>query len=339
MGNRMLRPLVLQLAPTNACNLACRHCYRSAADRFPEEWGFEAQARTVEAWAELAAAMGRPPVLVLTGGEPLISQELADLVHVATRAGIGIRLNTNGLLASRERIERLASRGLRHAQVSLESPLPEEHEAIRGRGTFVRTARGVAVMREAGMQVWIKVTVGALPMAALASWQELAHAWGVQGVAFARVLPLGRWEGGSESLLPDSAWLEALAAADDPRGLRMVWRDAPFDTRQGTLEGAPWRPEEGRDVLAVDADGTWLVSRRMPVVLGKVGRMGPREAWGHPLMRDLRSWDPGEACGGCPALPACQGGSRAMTWARTGDWRGRDPDCTRVALSEGLPRR
>lgn len=328
LGHRLLRPLVLQLAPTNACNLHCRHCYRTEPGRLPDEWGLLGQAGLVAAWVAFASLLGRPPVVVLTGGEPLLARDLADLVHAAVRAGAGVRLNTNAILATPERIERLVARGLSFAQVSLEAPDAEGHESVRGSGTFARTARGVATMRRAGIEVWLKVTVGAGPLASPADWLALARAWEVCGIAFSRVLPLGRWPAGQTTVLPDAVWHAQCEALDDPEGIRLVWRDAPFARSQASIEGAPWRSEEGRDILAVDADGSWLVSRRMPVVLGKAGRMGPREAWGHPLMRALRAWRPEESCGGCPHTERCQGGSRAMAMARLGDWGLRDPDCS-----------
>lgn len=339
MGDRLLRPLVLQLAPTNACNLQCRHCYRTEGGRFASEWTLSTQASLIEAWVAFASRLERPPVVVLTGGEPLLARDLGDLVHVAVRAGAGVRINTSGVLATRERIERLAVRGLRHVQVSLEAPEAEAHDAVRGQGAFVRAARGVSVMRQAGLEVWLKVTVGASSLASPEKWRALAGAWDVQGVAFARVLPLGRWPLRSDEAerpgdLPDASWHEALLAQDNPDGVRLVWRDAPFAHRAARVEGHEWRSEEGRDLLAVDADGTWLVSRRLPLVLGKTSSMGPREAWNHPWMRDLRAWRPEQVCQTCAFVAGCQGGSRAMAMARLGDWRLRDPDCTRPVIAE-----
>jgi len=134
-------PIYVQYAVTKRCNLRCRMC-NSNRSRAGER---ELSLSDVERLADLLARM-RVGVLVLTGGEPFIREDLPDIVRAFVRRGIRPRLQTNGLLATAELLAACVDAGLREATLSLDSLRPGVQDFINGRpGSWDRTIEALAL--------------------------------------------------------------------------------------------------------------------------------------------------------------------------------------------------
>jgi MoaA/NifB/PqqE/SkfB family radical SAM enzyme len=92
------------------------------------------------------------PHMIFAGGEPLLREDLPELIAHAHQLGIVTRMSTNGLLLTRERVRELKRAGLDVCGVSLDSPDAEVHDRLRGvPGTFDRAVRGLRYLREEGV--------------------------------------------------------------------------------------------------------------------------------------------------------------------------------------------
>ncbi len=330
------------LALTNACNLACSHCYREEASAFPDELGPIEIVRVIREFAELAASEGRPGVVVFSGGEPLLARHLGLYSRTALGLDLGTRINTNAVLATPAVARGLVAWGIGHAQVSLDGPTPEEHEAVRGAGTWELTRRGVRNLREAGLEIAFKVTL--MPGRNdrdPAAYLRVARDWGVGLVSFARAVPLGAGAAlghytpdAYRRVLERIAAERGMAERSSIRGFRGAIgevvaevRDATFD--RSFLTGDPHRygGEEGRAILAIDADGTCYASRRMPLRLGNVREDRLADLWAHPALIAMREASLTGKCAACDLRETCRGGSRAAAWSATGDPLAPDPAC------------
>ncbi|MBM3270926.1 MAG: radical SAM protein [Candidatus Sericytochromatia bacterium] len=329
------------LALTNACNLACLHCYREEAAAFPDELGPMEIVRVLREFGDLAAAEGRAGVVIFSGGEPLLSRLLGLYARTALGLGLGVRINTNAILATPAVSAGLFAWGIRFAQVSLDGATPEEHEAIRGGGTWELTRRGVVNLLAAGVDVAFKVTlIPGRNDRDPAGYLRVARAWGVGRVSFARAVEIG--PAGKLGRYTPEAYrqvLERLAAGRDlaerssVRDFRRVKsviaeiRDATFDRSFLTGEALSYQSEEGHSILAVDADGSVYGSRRLPLRLGNVREASLADLWRHPLLSAFRDSRRAGKCERCDLLAACRGGSRAAAWSATGDPAAPDPGC------------
>jgi pseudo-rSAM protein/SPASM domain protein len=140
---------------TKQCNLYCDHCY-AAAD-------------TEVAEGELSTAAGKSllddladygvPVVLFSGGEPLVRRDLEELVSYADNAGIRPVLSTNGTLITEERARSLRDAGLRYAGVSVDG-LPERNDDFRGvEGAFDGAIRGIENCLDAGLKTGLRYTI------------------------------------------------------------------------------------------------------------------------------------------------------------------------------------
>ena len=308
-------PLVLMLALTNACNLSCRHCYRHQSVAFGDELKPAEIFGVLEQFAELCEREDHRGAVVFSGGEPLLHPHLGLAIRVARSLGLHARVNTSATLATPAVAEALAGWGLEVAQVSLDGADRVTHEAVRGPHTWEPARRGISAFQAAGITVELKVTLirdrnDADPVA----FMRLARHWDVSIVSFARLIAIGSGSGfPAHDAASWRAVLEALAR-ERVAGVIGDIRDFTFD--RSFLLGAPHRlgPEEAFHVLAVDADGTCLVSRRLPIPLGNIRFEPLARMWHHPLLERMRGEQSTGKCQRCDLRELCRGGSRAAAW-------------------------
>ncbi|GAB6048678.1 heme d1 biosynthesis radical SAM protein NirJ [Methyloparacoccus murrellii] len=137
------------------CNLACKHCYTTSADvDFPGELS------TAEVFAVMddLKAFG-VPVLILSGGEPLLRRDIFDISRRAKDMGFYVGLSSNGTLIDAGNIDAIADIGYDYVGVSLDG-MRETHDRFRrGEGSFDASLRGVRLCRERGIKVGLRFTL------------------------------------------------------------------------------------------------------------------------------------------------------------------------------------
>src|SRR2546421_10064965 len=128
-------PHVIAWNLTRRCNLECAHCYISAG---PSE-SAAAELETAECLAIVGQllAVNPAPLLILSGGEPLLRQDLGEIAGYASAKGATVVVGTNGALLTDERIAALTDAGVRGGAVSVDSLRPSYHDNFRhGRGAL-----------------------------------------------------------------------------------------------------------------------------------------------------------------------------------------------------------
>jgi len=137
---RFSAPLIVVWNYTQACNLTCRHCYQNSAHK-PL-----ADELTTDQKLDLIDQIGHEyvPFLALAGGEPLVSKDIWTVLERCQQRGVHTTVATNGTLLSKETCQRLAESGVKYVEISLDSPVAEEHDRFRGlSGAWKRTVEGI----------------------------------------------------------------------------------------------------------------------------------------------------------------------------------------------------
>ena len=148
------RPVVVWNS-TKRCNLYCEHCY-AAADQegAPNELSTAEGKALIDDLAEFGV-----PVLLFSGGEPLVREDLTELVAHAVESGIRPVLSTNGTLLTRENARALKEAGLKYAGISVDG-LPERNDRIRGEeGAFDAAVRGIEACLDVGLKTGLRYTI------------------------------------------------------------------------------------------------------------------------------------------------------------------------------------
>src|SRR5512135_1566867 len=151
-------PFTIAWEVTRACAYACVHCRADAQHkRDPRELS-TAEARTL---VDRMASFGNNPILIFTGGDPMMRPDLFELIAYATQKGLRCSLTpTATALPTRERLEKVRDAGIRRIALSLDAPIPEVHDNFRQvPGSHQRTMDILHRAQEAGLSVQVNTTV------------------------------------------------------------------------------------------------------------------------------------------------------------------------------------
>jgi heme b synthase len=141
---------------TRSCNLACVHC-RASAERGP----YPGELSTGECFRVMdeIAAFSKP-VIILTGGEPLLRSDIFELARHGTAKGLRMVMATNGTLITDKTIEEMKGSGIQRVSISLDGPDAKTHDAFRKvSGSFEGSLRGIDMLKKGGIDFQVNTTV------------------------------------------------------------------------------------------------------------------------------------------------------------------------------------
>ncbi|MDR1085446.1 MAG: radical SAM protein [Deltaproteobacteria bacterium] len=140
---------------TRACNLSCIHCYASATKKpADDELNYNEARALVQHLTDFGV-----PVILFSGGEPLLHPHIFKLVDLAVRNGTRAVLSTNGLLLTEKYATKLKDIGLSYVGISLDG-LSEHHDFMRGqKGAFEQALKAIAIAKQAGLKVGLRLTM------------------------------------------------------------------------------------------------------------------------------------------------------------------------------------
>ena len=141
---------------TKRCNLACAHC-RAASD----DTGYDDELSAQECFGVVdSIASAGTPILILTGGEPLLHPNVVEIAGYAVSRGLRVVLGTNGTLITPDLAGVLRDVPISRVGVSLDFPVGELQDGFRGvGGAFDRALRGIEACRQAGIEVQVNSTI------------------------------------------------------------------------------------------------------------------------------------------------------------------------------------
>ncbi|MDY0220170.1 MAG: 12,18-didecarboxysiroheme deacetylase [Desulfobacterium sp.] len=140
---------------TRRCNLRCVHCYAQSEDlSYDNELDRDESLAMIDNLAEFGV-----PVILFSGGEPLVHPRLAEYAEYAVKKGMRAVISTNGTLITREKARVLKEIGLSYVGISLDG-LEETHDNFRGmKGAFKKAMTGIRNCQEAGIKVGLRFTI------------------------------------------------------------------------------------------------------------------------------------------------------------------------------------
>jgi radical SAM protein len=336
-------PLLVFYETTRACDLMCLHCRADAQKQcHPDELSTADAKRLIEQLAEFP----KPPLLVLTGGDPIKRADVFELIAHANEAGIKVAMTPSATpLMTTEVVGRLKAAGLDRLAVSLDGATAQTHDGFRRvAGSFNRTLRIVADANAAGLPVQINTTVGRYNVDELDAIADLLATRNICLWSVFFIVPTGRATM-EQRLNADEveAVFARLHAHSKKQPYAIKTTEAPhyrrFALQQAKAGGAAAAPpaavmaqmvgtNDGKGVMFVSPVGEIYPSGFMPIECGRfpfdsVVRVYQQSK----LFRSLRDADALEGkCGPCEYRNVC-GGSRARAFAVTGNPLAEEPDC------------
>ena len=321
---------------TRACPLNCRHC-RAAAE--PAASKDELTTSECKALVDNIASFATP-IIILTGGEPMLRGDVYEIARYATALGLPVVMAPCGMLLNDATVRDIIGAGIRRISISIDGATAESHDALRGAsGAFEMAARGAEAARRGGLDFQVNTAVSRLNAAELPAVLDLAVRSGAKTWNPFFLVPTGRGAGLADDQLDAREYERTLTwlAAEEGRadiGIRVTC--APHYHRILRQRGRPGaRPGQGgclggKSFAFVSHTGKVQICGFLDVECGDLRREGFsfERIWKKSeVFEAVRSVDSYRGrCGYCEFRNAC-GGCRARAYAMTGDYLGEEPFC------------
>ncbi|MCU0572154.1 MAG: heme b synthase [Syntrophobacteraceae bacterium] len=329
---------------TRSCNLACIHCRAAALDR-----PYENELSTDECMAFLdEVASFAKPIIILTGGEPLLRPDIFEIAAYGHRKGLRMTMAVNGTLLTPEKARKMISSGVQRISISLDGATAATHDAFRQvQGAFEGALHGVDSARAEGLDFQINTTITRINLQELPAIQELAVSLGAVAHHIFLLVPMGRGRDIEE---------QAISAEDYEKTLHWFYEQRQRVPIQLKATCAPHyyrilrerSKSEGLDVTfqthGLDAVTRGCLGGVGFAFVSHVGQVQPcgyleldsgnirgkpfREIWEKsPVFLNLRNFKKYEGkCGRCQYVRVC-GGCRARAYESTGSYLAPEPLC------------
>lgn len=335
---------------TRSCNLYCAHCRGSA-----DSSRYRGELTTAECFKLVDQIMeAGKPILILTGGEPLMRRDVFEIGSYAADRGLRVVMGTNGTLISQNIAVALKKIPIARIGVSLDFPRAELQDEFRGqKGAFRATLAGIANARNAGIEIQINSTLTSKNVDLLDELIDLALDVGAVAFHPFLLVPTGRGKGLESLELPPEQYEETLHKIYDKQqelGDRLFFKptDVPHYMRvvkqrqkDGEKPGAVISGHGGHPTNVITrgclaGTGFAFISYLgkvkgcgyLDVAAGDVRKASFSEIWANsPLFRSLRNLANLKGkCGDCEYKRIC-GGCRARAYEATGDYLQAEPYC------------
>lgn len=338
---------------TRACNLSCAHCYAHAVKRRGEK---ELSHTQGFALLDDLADFG-VPVVLFSGGEPLVRADVVELARYAVKKGMRAVISTNGTLITGEKARELKDVGLSYVGVSLDG-MEEVNDRFRGRsGAFKKAMEGIENCKKAGLKVGLRFTINRMNHHEIPRIFDLLESYDIPRACFYHLVYAGR---GSELIEQDLDHGETRRAVDLIINRTQELHDRGIDKEILTVDNHADGPylylrmlreknsrasqvlqllqmnegnSSGRGIGCVSWDGAVHADQFWRhYSFGSVVQRPFSEIWtdlSDPLMKKLKvkSQYVKGRCASCHWLSVCGGNFRVRAEAVTGDIWKADPAC------------
>lgn len=330
---------------TRNCNLACMHC-RASATRgpFAAELDTRASMHLLDQIAEVAK-----PIVILTGGEPLLRPDIFEIATYGTARGLRMVMAPNGTLITKALAREMAKAGIKRISVSLDGATKTSHDRFRGvEGAFDGAVRGIKMAKDAGLEFQINTTITKINLNEIPQIQELAIELGAVAHHVFLLVPTGRGKYIVDQEISAAEYERTLnwfydqraktplqlKATCAPHYYRILRQRAKQDGTSVTFK------THGLDAVTrgcLGGTGFCFVSHRgtvqpcgfLDVNCGNVTRTSFVDIWQRSaVFLSLRNYKKLKGkCGKCEFVSVC-GGCRARAYEATGDFLAEEPLCS-----------
>ncbi|MBN1452374.1 MAG: TIGR04053 family radical SAM/SPASM domain-containing protein [Anaerolineales bacterium] len=345
-------PFTIAWEVTRACAYACVHCRADAQhQRDPRELSTEEAFTLIDRLADF----GNNPILIFTGGDPMMRRDLTDLIAYAAQKGLRCSLTpTATALPTRERLEKVRDAGVRRVALSLDAPRAEVHDEFRKvPGSWQRTMDILHRAQDVGLSVQVNTTVAKHNVDILHEMVPFIQEVGAVQWSVFFLVPTGRamiaQMISAEQHEQVFNWLYDLSqnAPFDIKGTAApMYRRVAIERKKAeagdgpvTFQGAGFqyadglnRPtkgvNDGNGFLFISHIGEIQPSGFLPLTAGLVRENDVVDVYrNHPLFKELRDYSRLKGkCGICDYRDVC-GGQRGRAYGITGDYMETDPAC------------
>lgn len=323
--------MIVSWNTTNKCNMYCDHCYRESGKMDNGELTTEEGKKLIE---EIARAGFK--IMIFSGGEPLMREDIYELIGYADSLGLRAVLGSNGSLITYEVAEKLKSSGIKAVGISLDSLDGNKHNEFRKqKGAWRDTLNGMKNCRDAGLPFQIHTTVMKWNKDELLNITDFAVAMGARGHHPFFLVPTGRGENIEQEALEEEEYKSILIALMEkqkevdieikptcaPQFIRVAKDlDLKMRFRRGCLAGISY--------CIISPKGDVQPCAYLKEFAGNVRKDPFYHIWKNSsIFKELRTVNYTGSCGSCENKNICGGCRARAAYYNEGDYMAGEISC------------
>lgn len=337
---------------TRKCNLKCIHCRSSSkiAVKGHPDFSTEEAFRIIDDITSFAK-----PVIVLSGGEPLIRRDVFEIAKYGKDKGLRMCLATNGTLVTDDVCDKIKASGIKMVSLSLDGSTEDIHDDFRNqRGAFAGTINAAGLFKKHGIEFIINSSFTKRNQEEIPKVYNLAKELGATAWYMFMIVPTGRGEDLMNELISKDDYEEVLEwhyqMEKDEKDMLVRPTCAPHYYRvvlqKSKEEGTKFERRTlkfstggakgciaGQLIALIDVDGNVLPCSYFPKPAGNIRKESFKEIWGNSdLFKELRDFKKYKGkCGSCEYITVC-GGCRARAYSIYGDYLEEEPFCSYIPI-------
>jgi len=332
---------------TRRCNLKCIHC-RSSSEEIVKEHPDQSKEECFRIIDDITSYA--KPVVVLTGGEPLLREDFFEIAKYGNKKGLRVCLATNGTLINEEICEKIKDADIKMVSLSLDGPDEKVHDNFRQQeGAFRATVNAAKLFKKHGIQFLINSSFTKRNQETIPEVYKFAKELGATAWYMFMIVPTGRAEELLNELISDDDYEKILNWHYDmekqekdilvrptcaPQYYRVSFERAKKDREKFERRSLKFSTGGAKGCIAgqliclINVDGDVMPCSYFPLPAGNIKKQSFREIWENSeLFKNLRDFSSYKGrCGACEYVNVC-GGCRARAYCLKDDYMEEDPYC------------
>lgn len=344
MQNIFRPPRLIAWEITAGCNLACKHCRGSSTEQIPQG---ELSTEEAKIFIDEIVEIGKP-ILIISGGEPLIRNDIYNIAEYATSLGLPVALATNGTLLTTAIVKKLKEVNIRRVSISLDGSTAQSHDEFRGlNGAFEKSMEGIEFLKMEGIEFQINTTITKNNIDQIPHILKLAESIGAKALHIFLLVPTGRGKDLEDQKIPPVEYERILnwfyeqqkttpiqlKATCAPHYFRIMRQHAKkegieINVKTHGYEAMTKGCLGGTGFCFVSSVGDVFPCGYLPTLAGNIKNQSFKDIWTKSkVFTDLRDTSNLKGkCGKCEFKDVCSG-CRARAYAATGDYLAEEPYC------------
>lgn len=332
-------PMLVFYEMTRACDLVCLHCRACAqSQRDPAELKTEQSKQLIDQLCRFPD----PPMLILTGGDPLKRSDIYELIEYACGSGLEVSITPSATpLVTRESLIRLRDAGISRMAISIDGADAATHDANRGvAGSFDHSINILRTAHQLRIETQVNTTLTPANVAQIESMAELCAKLNIALWSVFFLVPVGRATEMARlsadecerafARLHTQARMRSfmIKSTEAPHYRRFVIQNSLKQTDSASRGFLPAGVNDGKGVMFISHTGEIYPTGFLAIHCGKFPVQSVVDVYQNsPTFKMLRDSEQLQGkCGVCEFRKIC-GGSRARAFAVTGNPMAEEPDC------------
>jgi len=345
--NKQNQLRLLAWETTRTCNLACVHCRAKATT---EPWPGELTIKESKALLTDVASFATP-IVILTGGEPLLRPDIFEIAEYGTSLGLRMVMAVNGTLITKEYADKMKQTGIKRVSISLDGAIAESHDSFRAVvGAFSAALNGIEILKQVQMPFQINTTITKANLVELPDINRMVNNLGAVAHHIFLLVPMGRGKDIRELEITAKEYEKTLNWFYDQRGKTAMQLKATCAPHYYRI--LRQRAHEKGEKVSFETHGLDAVTRGclggtgfcfisyegkvqpcgyLEIQAGDIKKEPLSRIWEKSeVFRNLRNFDALKGkCGVCEYHKVC-GGCRARAYEATGDYMEEEPLCSYI---------